>query len=163
MANPRRVSRTVLSTIGLFLLAGAFPATAGAAPEGSEHCNLDVRTGEQRCFATTRAAVEDAQQLTARAADDVIQATVFSDRDYGGDSLTVYGSGLCEKDGWVDYQLNLGDEWKDRVSSVQPWGKCWIWLYPEPDLGGDRDGPFKENTPYVGDLLNDRTQSIGLS
>jgi len=96
-------------------------------------------------------------------ADGVIQGTFFDDPGFGGDSLTVSGEGLCEKDGWVDYQYDLEDAWKNRISSVQPWGDCWIWLYPEPNLGGDRDGPFKENTSDIGSLMNDRTQSIGFS
>jgi hypothetical protein len=30
----------------------------------------------------------------------------------------------------------------------------WAWLYPEPNLGGDRDGPFKENTGNVGSFMD---------
>ncbi|MEK8169097.1 hypothetical protein NKH77_02400 [Streptomyces sp. M19] len=81
------------------------------------------------------------------AADGVIQGTFFDDTGYGGSSLTVSGPELCKKDGWVNWQYDLDDDWKNRISSVQPWGNCAIWLYPEPNLGGDRDGPFDENTP----------------
>ncbi|WP_432011506.1 hypothetical protein [Streptomyces cucumeris] len=94
---------------------------------------------------------------------DVIQGTFFDEKDFTGSSLTITGPGLCEKDGWVDYQHDLAEDWKNRVSSVQPWGNCAIWLYPEPGLGGDRDGPFDENTADVGQMMNDRTQSIGFS
>lgn len=144
------------------LLAAAIPGTAmasGAAPQApAQHCSFFHSTGKTECYGSYE---EVTQQ--ARARGDVIQATLFTEPDYGGSSFTVYGSGLCEKDGVVNYQINLPDEWKNAVSSVQPWGGCWIWLYPEPDLGGERDGPFKENTADVGEFMNDRTQSVGLS
>ncbi|GAB2801008.1 hypothetical protein [Streptomyces daliensis] len=156
------------------------------------HCALDTRTGTEKCFSTFTEAVETASggriddapasarkaakdsgfqaeakslgaNRTAAAEGDIIQGTFFDDSQFGGDSLTVYGEALCEKDGWVDFQHDLEDGWKNRISSVQPWGDCWIWLYPEPNLGGDRDGPFKENTGDIGSLMNDRTQSIGFS
>lgn len=95
--------------------------------------------------------------------DGVVQGTFFDDRDFGGDSLTVYGKNLCKDDDKVEYQYDLGDDWKNRISSVQPWGDCWVWLYPQPGLGGDRDGPFKDNTGDIGTAMNDRTQSIGFS
>lgn len=99
----------------------------------------------------------------AQAMGDIIQGTFFEHEDYGGATFTVYGDGLCEKDGWVDYNFTFPDDWKNIITSVQPWAGCWLWLYPEPDLGGDRDGPFKENTSYIGSFMNDRTQSVGFS
>ncbi|MTE18989.1 hypothetical protein F0L17_07555 [Streptomyces sp. TRM43335] len=153
---------------------------------------MDLRGGERSCFssftdavaAATDGRITDAPASPRRAAgdtafraeakglaasaeaarsSDVIQGTFFEDENYGGDSLTVYGAAPCEKDGWVDYQLDLSDDWKNKITSVQPWANCWIWLYPEPGLNGDRDGPFKENTPNIGPFMNDRTQSIGFS
>ncbi|MFE0764462.1 hypothetical protein ACFW4X_06730 [Streptomyces smyrnaeus] len=167
---------------------GPVPSGGNGQPR---HCTLDLSTGAERCYASfteaidhasdgriddapasARAATHDsrfraqARSLAAdadRQADGVIQGTFFDDTDFGGDSLTISGEALCEKDGWVDYQYDLQDAWKNRISSVQPWGNCWIWLYPEPGLGGDRDGPFKENTSDIGAFMNDRTQSIGFS
>lgn len=139
------------------VLAAVIPGTAVAGAEAPQHCTYDLGTGVQQCFGSAERA------RSAVLAGEVVQATLFDNRDFGGDSFTVYGEAPCEKDGVVNYQLDLPDEWKNRVSSVQPWGNCWIWLYPEPGLGGDRDGPFKENTGHVGDLMDDRTQSIGLS
>lgn len=150
-----------LAGVGVLTLAVAAP-TATAAPvatgEKATHCTLDVRTGAQQCYATYEEAITGKQR-----AGDIIQGTVFDGLDYGGDSLTVYGAELCEKDGVINFQLDLGDDWKNRISSVQPWGNCWLWLYPEPGLGGDRDGPFDENTPNVGSFMDNRTQSIGFS
>ncbi|MGW6020408.1 hypothetical protein [Streptomyces sp. NPDC055099] len=159
--------------------AGADEPTGADGP-AARHCVLDATTGEQSCFgtfaeamvragdgsvtdapATPRAAV-DSSSFRAQAGD-VIQGTFFSDPGFSGDTLTISGPSLCEKDGWVNWQYDLGDDWKNRISSVQPWGNCAIWLYPEPNLGGDRDGPFDENTSDVGQMMNDRTQSIGFS
>ncbi|WP_371530932.1 hypothetical protein OG302_37695 [Streptomyces sp. NBC_01283] len=159
------------------------PSDAGPA---ARHCVLDASTGERACFGTFTEAMDRATDgrvtdapATPRAAatssafraeteaeakaGDVIQGTFFSDPGFSGDTLTISGPSLCEKDGWVNWQYDLGDDWKNRISSVQPWGNCAIWLYPEPDLGGDRDGPFDENTADVGQMMNDRTQSIGFS
>lgn len=159
--------------------AGADEPTGPDEPT-ARHCVLNATTGKQACFdtfteamdrasdgnvtdapATPRAAV-NSSSLRAKAGD-VIQGTFFSDPGFSGDTLTISGPSLCEKDGWVNWQYDLGDDWKNRISSVQPWGNCAIWLYPEPNLGGDRDGPFDENTSDVGQMMNDRTQSIGFS
>ncbi|MCK1797062.1 hypothetical protein MTQ01_13750 [Streptomyces sp. XM4193] len=167
--------------------------TADASPRTSDaHCVQDLGSGGLECYATFTDAVDAATggrisdapagveaaegdaRLHGRTAElardrdairagEVIQGTFFDETNYGGGSLTVRGEAPCKKDGWVDWQLTLDDEWKDRISSVQPWAECWIWLYPEPDLGGERDGPFKENTPDIGSFMNDRTQSIGFS
>ncbi|MFI8849091.1 hypothetical protein [Streptomyces sp. 891-h] len=172
--------------------AQAAPSGPPSGAEGQpRHCTLDLTTRAEHCYASFTEAIENASggriddaPASARAAahdsrfraqarslaadgderaNGVIQGTFFDDADFGGDSLTITGEGLCEKDGWVDYQYDLEDAWKNRISSVQPWGNCWIWLYPEPGLGGDRDGPFKENTSDIGAFMNDRTQSIGFS
>lgn len=163
------------------------PGSALADPV--QHCVQNVNTGEQRCFADFGEAVAFATQgqvtgvpndapaavnsgalraqldaaPSIKAAGDIIQGTVFENADYGGSSLTIVGPALCEKDGVVNWQYDLTDDWKNRITSVQAWGNCWLWLYPEPGLNGDRDGPFKENTPNIGDFMNDRTQSIGFS
>lgn len=154
----------VLAAAGTIVLAATGAATAAPANEQTtdEHCTVDTRTGAEQCFDTYEAAIAGARQGVAEPRD-VIQGTVFDGFDYSGDSLTIYGAELCEKDGVINFQLDLGDDWKNRISSVQPWGNCWLWLYPEPNLGGDRDGPFDENTPNIGSFMDNRTQSIGFS
>jgi hypothetical protein len=162
---------------------GATQATAAPAlpPSGERHCAVGLGGGPVDCFdtfseavaAATDGRVQDAPASARAAARDdgfraslageVIQGTFFEHESYGGASLTIYGPEPCVKDGWVNWQYNLDEWWKDRITSVQPWANCWLWLYPEPDLGGDRDGPFKENTPDIGSFMNDRTESIGFS
>lgn len=189
--TPRRfVGATVAVATGLICAPWAQPASAAApAPSSAaRHCVVDARSGQQSCFGTFTEAVEhatggriadapatpgaaaasksfrtEAAEADVGAQGDVIQGTFFDDKDFTGASLTISGPELCEKDGWVNWQYDLGDDWKNRVSSVQPWGNCAIWLYPEPNLGGDRDGPFDENTADVGQMMNDRAQSIGFS
>lgn len=164
------------------------PAAQAAAPPAS-HCVQNLKTGTTNCFDTFTAAISDAtrgrvdsapagvpdaKQRAAlnrtlrseglQADGEVIQGTFFDDRDFGGSSWTVVGAGLCDgSDGVVNYQTNTIDGWADRISSVQPWANCKIWLYPEPDLGGDRDGPFTQNTGWVGSMMDDRTKSVGFS
>ncbi|WP_233221736.1 hypothetical protein [Streptomyces carminius] len=170
----------------------AVAAPQDAPRDGARHCIADLRTGAQECFGTFTEAVEaasggriDDAPASARSAaqdpafrkrtkelataaetarnGDLIQGTLFEHENYGGATFTVYGEAPCPDNGKVDYSIDLPDDWKDIVTSVQPWANCWIWLYPEPGLNGDRDGPFKENTPYVGSFMNDRTESVGFS
>ncbi|WP_017538846.1 hypothetical protein [Nocardiopsis halophila] len=171
---PRAAVGGATLLLGTVLTSGT---AAAEAEEPEEHCVADMDTGEQTCFATLDAALSAAEAETGpsgptalgaetNAQNDVIVGTFFTERGYGGNSLTVTAEAPCVKDGWVDYQFNLtGDfaDWADDITSAQPWANCWIWLYPEADLGGDRDGPYKENTAYVGDFMNDRTVSIGFS
>ncbi|EST29295.1 hypothetical protein N566_22390 [Streptomycetaceae bacterium MP113-05] len=174
-------SLAALAALGGTSGASAAAADGGPDEPGGRHCIAGLADGEQRCFdtfaeavaAATDGRVDDAPSSARAAAGDdafraslageVIQGTFFEHGNYGGASLTIYGPQPCEKDGWVNCQYDLGDWWKDRISSVQPWANCWLWLYPEPDLGGDRDGPFKENTADIGSFMNDRTESIGFS
>lgn len=154
------------------------------------HCTIDAGSGETRCFESlteatgvpgseklvrasgdgTRSTKAGADAAPLASADDtqgegnIMAATLFADTQYGGGSLTVKNAELCDGDADdVDFQIDLADEWKDKISAVQPWGNCTLNLYSEPGLGGDRDGPFDELTPDIGDALDDRTQSISFS
>lgn len=101
--------------------------------------------------------------IDTKAEGDIIAATIFKDTQYGGGSLTITNTALCESDDEVDFQIDLDDEWKNKVSSVQPWGRCTLNLFTEPGLGGERDGPFDELTPNIGDVMDNRAQSISFS
>jgi hypothetical protein len=179
MSRAKRLTAAATAAAFSVLTFAAAPATAETVAE--EHCVLDIDNGEQVCFTAFDEAVTHATQgrvdsapasltgqqartaLRTELAGDVLQGTFFEDDDFGGDSLTITGESLCPKDGVVNFQYNLDDSWQDKISSVQAWGNCWLWLYPGPDLGGDRDGPFKENHSSIGGYMNDRTESIGFS
>jgi hypothetical protein len=175
MTARKRISVT---GIGILTLAATIPAipSAQAAEPAARHCVGDS-AGTTQCFGTLAEALDSARTQVAQknaqlastkgsqqAQGEVIQGTFFDNRDYGGDSFTVTGAGLCDgSDGVINYQFNFPPEWHNRISSVQPWANCKIWLYPENDLGGDRDGPFKTNTGWIGTMLDDRTASVGFS
>ncbi|MFC4493784.1 hypothetical protein ACFPA8_06510 [Streptomyces ovatisporus] len=154
------------------------------------HCTLDAESGETRCFeslteatgvpgseklvdasgksAKSSAAGADAAPLassdTTQGEGNVMAATLFADPQYGGGSLTVKNTELCDGDADdVDFEIDLAEEWRNKISAVQPWGNCTLNLYSETGLGGDRDGPFDELTPDIGDALDDRSQSISFS
>lgn len=172
---------------------GAISEEEGADAKGQgNHCTLNAGTGETQCFKSlsTATGLPDSERLLdapsagkdaeisearkgeepvassgvdTRAEGDIIAATVFKDTEYGGGSLTITASKLCEDKDDVDFQVDLDEEWKNKVSSVQPWGRCTLDLFSEPGLGGERDGPFDELTPDIGDVMDDRTQSISFS
>lgn len=91
----------------------------------------------------------------------VIGATVFAGTNYTGDSATLYVPRPCAKDGKYDrYYENLnvsGD-----IESLQAWAGCWVWLHDSKDWNGDRMGPYKGQTPDLGDWKN-RGVMVGLS
>lgn len=137
------------------------PASAKAAA-GDQAFRTEMKRFNAPTQSTSKSA-KSAKSSTLAAAGSVVQGTFFDEVQFGGSSLTITGTAPCVKDGWIEYQYDFPDDWKNRVSSVQPWADCWIWLYPEPNLTGDRDGPFDENTADVGSFMNDRAQSVGFS
>lgn len=156
-----------IAALGISGLTATSPPAQAALPT-EKHCVGNLQTGSEQCFASLNEALGQAKKRVssakASAQGEVIQGTFFDNRDYGGDSYTVVGAGLCDgSDGVINYQFNFPPEWHNRISSVQPWASCKIWLYPDVDLGGDRDGPFKANTGWVGTQLDDRTRSVGFS
>ncbi|WP_046470408.1 hypothetical protein [Allosalinactinospora lopnorensis] len=168
----RRVVRDIATTGGVIALLSA-TLTSGAYAQDTRHCIMNAETGEQECFDTLAAAMTDAStgeggngqtaMRSLKSQGEVIQGTFFVDENFGGNSLTIVGEAPYTDNDGINYTFDFPEEWQNTISSAQPWANCWLWLYPEPGLGGDRDGPFKENTPYVGDLMNDRTQSVGFS
>jgi hypothetical protein len=183
-------SATITAAVGMALTSVALQRHAAgvrsgiessAGEERSQHCALDVRTGGQSCFGTfteavayasggaisdvpadPRAAAGDRRLRAeaARARPDVVLGTFFTERGYGGDSLTVHGSPACAK----DRPVNLNDEWKNQVSSILPWAaNCRIWLFTAPGLTGHHIGPITGNTPGIRGTMERRVQSFGFS
>lgn len=155
----RRTALALAAACGVALPMTIAPS---AAASDDSHCVYSVTTGDYACYATlTDATSQGAKQETsALAAADIIGATVFEHRDYGGSSLTITVPEPCPKNDKVDFWLDLDDYWQNRISSVQAWSTCWVWLYPD---SGDRAGPYKDNHPEVGAYINDRTVTVGLS
>lgn len=151
-----RAMATLLASVGL---AAVLPAAATAQTRPAEHCVYSTTASTYTCHQTLAAAQQRGNRL-ARANGEVIGATVFEDRDYGGASLTITVPEPCPKNDKVDFWLDLDGFWRNRISSVQAWSTCWVWLYPD---SGDRAGPYKDKHPQVGAYINDRTTTVGLS
>lgn len=91
----------------------------------------------------------------------VIGATLFAGTSYTGNSATLYVPKPCAKDGWYDRyysDLNVSGD----IESLQSWAGCWVWLHDSQDWNGNRMGPYKEQTPDLGDWKN-RAVMVGLS
>ncbi len=155
-----RVALALSATLGAAATLSLAAVPAAAASEG-EHCVYSVTTQEYRCYESLGKATQRyGTSVSSRTAGEIIGATVFEHSDYGGSTLTITVPEPCPKNDKVDFWLDLDDYWQNRISSVQAWSTCWVWLYPE---SGDRAGPFKENHREVGSYINDRTVTVGLS
>ncbi|MFF6983505.1 hypothetical protein ACFZAV_38835 [Streptomyces sp. NPDC008343] len=173
-SRKRRIKKTVLTGAALLGVVGTVSVTvgsAGAAPEeNGRHCVANVGNKEQKCFGTPGEAQTYAnQQIKDNAAGaqtqvekptDVVIGTVFTDFRYGGDSLTLWGSRPCHRNGKADFYFNLPDGWKGRVSSVQSWAECDIVLHTRPYLDGVASPRFKDLTPVLDGQWNDLAESV---
>lgn len=135
---------------------------------------LDASTGKAQAEGETRKGEEPVASSGLATKDDdededepeknIVSATLFTETQYGGKSLTIKHTELCDGDeDDVDFELDLAEEWQGEVSSVQPWGNCTLNLFSETGTEGERDGPFKELTPNLGEVMNDRAKSISFS
>jgi hypothetical protein len=180
MTSPHRRSRT--AALAAATAAAALTATVTASPAAASerHCISDTGSGQERCFASFDAAIAAAEEETGRtleeqeraldgggaslrsAASEVIIGTYFEHENFGGATFTLYGDGLCSGGDDTEFWFTFPADWQNLVSSVQPWATCALWLHSGPDGTGDRDGPYRENTNYVGDHMNDRAVSTTL-
>ncbi|MDQ1290046.1 MAG: hypothetical protein QG622_3612 [Actinomycetota bacterium] len=121
-----------------------------------------VRAAAQR--GSRRAGALDGTAWKAAAADEenkVIAATLFTGPNYTGDSDTIRIPKPCAKDGKYDHGYVLGSVGRS-AESLQPWANCWIWLHEGDTFDSARQGPYKEDTPDLGDWKN-RAVLMGLS
>jgi hypothetical protein len=116
------------------MLSAMVPGIAMAAGNGDEHCNFNVKTGEQHCFASLDEAVTNAEQsgkrsstadvMSAGTANPVISGTLFDEPGYGGKSLTVYSEAPCVKNGKVEepdlLRAGVGQLLAVAVSRAEP-------------------------------------------
>ncbi len=180
MTSPHRRPRAV--TLAAATAAAALTATVTASPAaaGERHCISDTGTGQERCFASFDEAIAAAEEETGRTLEEqeraldrggaslraasagVIIGTYFEHENFGGATFTLYGDGLCTGGDDTEFWFTFPADWQNLVSSAQPWATCALWLHSGPDGTGDRDGPYRENTNYVGDHMNDRTVSTTL-
>lgn len=157
----------------------ALPTQATAPP--GRHCVVSAETGAERCYDSLAEAMSAAsegrvdlaagtkpgsvaieQEVAAAnrsAAGEVIGAVLYDDARYQGSSYTITIGAPCVKDGWMEWELDLPEDWRDRVTSTQSWANCWVWLWDE---AGTKEGPYEDDNPDVGGF-SDRAWRVGMS
>ncbi|MFE0022759.1 hypothetical protein [Amycolatopsis sp. NPDC059021] len=140
------------------VLAMTLTPAASPAP-AAQHCVYSAGSKNLSCYRSVSEATVHGRQL-ASVSGDVIGATVFDQPSYGGASLTITVPKPCVKDDKVDWWLDLQGFWRKRISSVQSWANCWVWLYREDN---SREGPYTGNVPDVGSQIDNQAVTVGLS
>ncbi|MFF4225132.1 hypothetical protein ACX9I7_13085 [Streptomyces sp. L500] len=92
---------------------------------------------------------------SAAAAETRVLGTIYSDKDFGGNSLNLVGSLGCRR--YPEF-ANLYDGWNDSISSVSS-GQCDITLFQHANFLGFSQ-TYRGAVPYVGDAMNDQASSI---
>ncbi|MFE6751807.1 hypothetical protein ACFVGM_38650 [Kitasatospora purpeofusca] len=103
----------------------------------------DARPGEARPGATAAAAA-------------VVLSTEYEHGNFGGASLSVTGPSACGSARW---QLALGADWNDRISSYKTFNNCQVRHWEHTDFSGANTGYQVGDQDWIGDL-NDRASSI---
>ena len=171
-------SRFAVSIAVAVVATGMFSVPAAQAA-GSEHCWLDVETGESGCYASFAEMVQalsggtvqvakgasvltDTQrsQLAVGPTATYVIGQLFESLNYGGDDKLVTASGDCDTNADVDFELgSMPSGWNDRVSSFKSFGLCATKIWENTSFGGASYG-FTVNSTYVGNAMNDRASSI---
>jgi hypothetical protein len=158
----------VLAAASALLLAGGLAggdAQLGWSNNGDEvHCvaealplDVDIAPAALVCFDTTAAADAYLDRATARSlAASVTVGTVYADSNYGGSSLTLWGSNGCA--GVTFGFASLSGGWDSRISSARASNGCWVTLYSATSYGGSRI----TCTPSCSSIgsLNDQVRSL---
>jgi hypothetical protein len=152
-------------------IASAQPISASKDADGYKHC-ITGPGKPMQCFATEAEALYVASGgrivlapgETSRSLSDKkmlgdgdgvsVQATLYEDVNYGGETLTIYADGC---NGWN----NISALWNDSVSSVRTYG-CAITLYEHYNKGGMSLHINYPGTSWVGSTMNDKASSWSL-
>jgi hypothetical protein len=143
----RKVGRVGAAACAAALAVTVFTAVPASA---AKECHYAAATGKYSCSGSG----------SVRGPRDVIGARLFTGGDFTGDSLTVWMPRPCKKDNKYDAYFTLGSDFSKKISSVQGWANCWVWLHFSD---GNREGPYKDNSPDVGTFANDRATGVGIS
>ncbi|MFD8994213.1 hypothetical protein [Streptomyces abikoensis] len=92
---------------------------------------------------------------SAAAAESRVLSTVYTDKDFGGSTLTITGSLGCRR--YPEF-ANLYNGWNDSISSTSS-GQCDITLYQHANFLGFSQ-TYRGAVPYVGDAMNDQASSF---
>ncbi|GHF07968.1 MULTISPECIES: hypothetical protein [Streptomyces] len=98
-----------------------------------------------------------ARKALAAAQSDQVLATIYADKDFGGDSVNLIGSSCGTR-----FFSRFGADMNDRVSSVNTGACRTITLYQHADFLGFSQS-YSGAVPYVGDTMNDQASSATFS
>lgn len=161
----------VLAMVATVTAPLGIPASAELTDRGEVHCVVEVqavdsveRQAAPQCFTTkTEAAAFLDASLTradafsaSAASSSVALGTVYADINYGGSSLTMWGSSGCSGASYGFGSLPGG--WDSRISSAKAINGCWVTLYRGTGYSGDRVN-CTPNCSSVGSL-NDQVRSL---
>ncbi|MEV5239503.1 hypothetical protein AB0K89_10375 [Streptomyces cinnamoneus] len=128
------------------------------APNDTRTAVLDKKFQERLSGPRSEHGVKLAKNATsARAGAQSVLGTIYGDKDFGGGSVALLGSGGCKR--YSEF-ANLY-EWNDRISSVSS-GLCNITLHQHSDFLGFSQ-TYSGAVPYVGDAMNDQASSVSFT
>ncbi|WP_349865485.1 peptidase inhibitor family I36 protein [Leifsonia sp. WHRI 6310E] len=144
--------------------------TAAASPStGGDYCAVKIEElgststpASPVCFETQKgadaylAAVTSRSSLARAAMASVVLGTVYKDANYGGGSLSFYGSGSCA--GVTFGFATLDTAWRNAISSARAYSGCFVSLYSAASYGGTQL-MCAPNCATLGPL-NDRVLSL---
>ncbi|MEV5508224.1 SGNH/GDSL hydrolase family protein [Streptomyces orinoci] len=164
------------------------PVAARKPPRGGAACTAHISGAGLRCYKTYReaitavsagrikdapinahAAVTDAAFLaemdraSVTANNSVILSTEYKDRDFGGESLTIYDDSGCTESNSKHYYGEFPSGWDNTITSFKTFGTCQEKHFSEPNSKGDSVGWDVGAHDYIGDAMNDRTRSVQYS
>ena len=151
--------------------AGANAATTGEDPNGTfcaaevQPLGTDEAPADPTCFVTqddlnaylqSIGAVSSGGIQARSAAATTVLGTLYQDVNYGGGSLTMWGTGTCSgvTFGWT----SMPSGWNDNVSSIIGSSTCWPTAYENSNYGGLKI----TCTPNCASMstMNDKTSSM---
>ncbi|GAA0432751.1 hypothetical protein [Streptomyces luteireticuli] len=125
------------------------------APDDTRAAAHDKKLQERLSGPRSQHGAKLAKNTRSAAAENRVLATIYSDKDFGGNSLSLLGSSGCHR---YDYFANLYDGWNDSISSTAS-GQCDITLFQHANFLGFSQ-TYRGAVPYVGDAMNDQASSI---
>jgi len=162
---------TVLAALATLAAPVGVPAGADASAARAEvHCVVEVqpvdsteRQDAPRCFPTKAeadgyldASIATTDAASRSALSSVALGTVYADVNYGGSTLTFWGSSGCA--GVTFGFSSLSGGWDSRISSAKAFNGCWVTMYRGTGYSGDRIN-CTPNCSSIGGL-NDQIRSL---
>ena len=103
------------------------------------------------------------QKTTATTLESTVPlVTEYADPDFGGNSLTLYGTAACTDNGKSNILDVMPDGWDNIVSSYRTFNGCQARHFAEQGRRGKSTSWQVGGQPYIGDDLNDQTRSVEL-